>query len=114
MTNLIDRAKAHYKQLSGEPECIEVAEWGEGESPAKIYYTPFTLSERMRLGKFSDGHELAAEILILKARDESGAPLFTREHKIELMKFVDSAVIARVAKAIMGSDEAGTEEIEKN
>lgn len=114
----IDRAKAHYKRLVDEPSIINVPEWSDDSEnePFEIYFTPLTLEDRIRLNKHaSNSLEMAAEILILKAKDKNGAALFLKEDKVDLKRFVDSAVLARIAKQLAGiTEEELFEEAEKN
>jgi hypothetical protein len=116
MNKLIENAKAHYRRLVDEPKEIHVPEWGEDGAPAVIYVTPMTLNERAKLNRFvKNNMEMAAEVLILKAKDKDGSALFTKEDKPDLMRSVDSAVIARIAEEIVGGDEETlVEEAEKN
>lgn len=112
----IDRAKAHFKNLVDEPKQIRVPEWDEEGEEFIVYCTPLTLQERTKLGRFSGNQpEMAAELLILKAKDKEGNLLFSRQDKPELMRNVDSDVIARIAKIMVGdSDGVLVEEAEKN
>ena len=116
MTKLIDRAKSHYQRLVSEPKTIRVPEWDDEADLVTIYATPLTLQERARLNRHAGNTmEMAAEVLILKAKDKNGQALFTKEDKQELMRGVDSGVIARIAREIVGaSDEELVEEAEKN
>lgn len=116
---MIDRAKAHFKQLSDAPRTIEIPEWqqeGEEEVPV-VYYTPMTLKQKDTVSSFSKkGNEYAAEICILKCKDENGDPVFNRGDKQSLMRSADFKIIERIANEIIGegdSDDA-FEEMEKN
>lgn len=113
---LIDRATSHFKELLDAPRKLHVPEWDEGDDKAVVYFTPLTLQERGKLSRISkDNHEAAAEMLILKAKDKDGNPLFTREDKLALMKKVDSSIIARIAKEMCGdTDEELLEQAEGN
>ena len=113
---MIDRAKAHYKRLADEPQEIRVPEWDDETGECIIYATPLTLAERVRLDKHSSNQpEMAVEMVILKAKDRDGNPLFTREDKIPLMRATDEKVIARIAQHIARADiQAMVEEAEKN
>ncbi|MGL4406021.1 MAG: hypothetical protein ACRCT6_09690 [Notoacmeibacter sp.] len=113
--NMIDRAKAHYKALANEPKRIEIPEWGEDGEPAVVFVTPITLAERNKMKRVENGNELAAEILIMKAQDKDGNPVFKKEDKIELMRFTDSRVVGRVITAIVGDDDNTVmDDMEKN
>jgi hypothetical protein len=116
MTKAIERAKAHFKQLLDEPKVIRVPEWDDESSEFTIFCTPLTLNERMRLNKFSaNGVEMTAELIIMKAKDKDGNAHFTKEDKPELMRSVDSNVLGRIGKLMIGEDQdAAVEEAEKN
>lgn len=103
MPSIIDRVTAHYEK---EPEKIEVPEWpDENGTPTVIYAKPLTLSERQKLKKISDDDiELAAALLIMKAKDSKGEPLFTLDDKQKLMRNADSKVIVRISSRILGSE----------
>lgn len=104
--SVIDRAKAHFDAQG--VRCIEVPEWGEEGEPCRIFVTPWTLADQAKLLRASQGKEAEALalVLIFKAMDGEGKPLFTLEDKRALMHEVDAAVVARVANAIMGVEEA--------
>lgn len=113
----IERAKAHFKSLVEEPKTIRVPEWeDEGGEEFIIYSTPLTLQERARLYKHSSNQfEMGVEVLIMKAKDKAGNPLFTKEDKQDMMRNVDANVVARISKHIVGiSDDEMLEEAEKN
>lgn len=112
----IDRAKAHFKHLVDEPKTIRVPEWDDEGEEFVVYATPLTLQERVRLNKHAANPiEMTAELLIFKAKDKDGKPLFGKEDKPDLMRAVDADVIARIAKQIIGaSDDDLVEEAEKN
>lgn len=101
-TKAIERVKAHYKKLAGEPVEIAVPEWADEGGTFFVYATPLTLYERSRISRLAkDKFEQTAEVLILKARDKDGNALFTKEDKPDLMRTSDSSVVARVAQAIV-------------
>jgi hypothetical protein len=112
----IERARAHYDRLASTPKKIPVPEWAEDGEDFVIYATPLTLNERAKIARFSKNpQEMAAELLILKATDEKGVALFAKEEKFDLMRGVESGVIARITTEIVGAtDEEVIEEAEKN
>ncbi len=112
--SIIDQAKAHFADIS-TPRIVEVPEWGEDEnSPLKVYVTPLNLSEKQALFRLAKGDDLAVlvDAIILKATDEAGEKLFTKEHKRDLMRKADPAVIERLASEILGNP--SIEDYEKN
>ncbi len=99
MSEATDRIRAHFQAL-GVREII-VPEWG-----STIYSTPVTLAERHRIyanAKSENDYEVLAKILITKAQDKDGKPLFTAEDRAVLLQKADSAVLIRVAAEIMSS-----------
>ena len=99
--HIIEKAKAHFKEKT--IIVIEVPEWGESGKPFLIYSTPFTLSEKDKIFKGSQESSLKVlvDCLILKAQDEKGEPLFTLEHKRDLLNSVDPDVIIRIANEMI-------------
>ncbi len=104
--SVIEQAQAHFEAASLD---IEVPEWD-----CVIHASPFTLGERKIASKRAggDAQTLYAEILILKARDENGEPMFTRNDKMALMKQVDGSVVERIATTMFGETSVG--DAEKN
>lgn len=97
MSDITDRIKAHFESL-GTREIV-VPEWG-----LTIYSSPVTTAERHRIYSGSKGdndYEVLAKILITKAKDREGKPLFTLEDKAVLLQRADSSVLIRVSAEIM-------------
>jgi len=108
----IEKARAHYQ--SKPVRKIEVPEWGDAKGPLIVYAHPFTLRDQGKLSQYStasNSSESLADLLIMKALDEKGEPLFTIEDKHLLRTQVDANVVARIASEIMRVD---FEEVEKN
>lgn len=100
MSEITDKIKAHFEAL-GTRE-IPVPEWG-----ITIYTTPVTVAERARIygqGAKSNDQDFVARILVTKAKDRDGKPLFTLEDQAVLLQKADSGVLIRVAAAIMNGD----------
>jgi hypothetical protein len=99
MSDITDRIRQHFEAL-GTRE-IPVPEWG-----VSIYSTPVTVAERAKIyaGEKKTDQDFLVQILLTKARDREGRPLFTLEDKAVLMQKADSAVLIRVAAAIMNAD----------
>lgn len=101
--HVIERAKTHFS--SKEVKVIEVPEWGDENSPLLIYATPMTLAEKRKLfhGTKETDIFVLVDLLIMKAKDQKGDPIFTLEHKRDLTTSVDPDVIARVSNEILQS-----------
>lgn len=99
MPSAIDRVRAHFDAIGTRK--IEVPEW-----ELTVYATPATIEERRRIYKNDEENSFAVcvEILLVKAKDADGKPLFQLEDKAALLRHADSSVIVRVASAIMASD----------
>lgn len=104
----IDKAKTHFKtRLSaGLQGPIKVEEWG-----LEVWYKPLmSMSQQSQIfelyqkGKAS---EAAVTLLIIRALDSEGTPLFNKMDKTELMKSVDSEVIGYVVEQISAKDAEG-------
>ena len=102
----IEKIRAHFAALSRKE--IPVPEWG-----LTVYATPVTLDDRSRIYKDADRSAVRnmAQILIVKAVDKDGKPLFTQADLPALLKGADSDIVVRVAAQIMGTDAPGAEEL---
>lgn len=108
----IDRVTSHFKSL--QVSRIEVPEWGDEGKPFVIFVEPFTLRDQGKLQmatRNSNESEMLAELIVMKALDEKGEPLFTIEDKVTLKTRADANVLARVAAKIMSPP---VQDIEKN
>lgn len=98
----LDRVLSHYSGLSRRS--VQVPEWTrEGEPPFTIWWRPWTLLQRQEAQKRVAENDMAsyfAQILVMKAEDESGAPLFTRRDLPKLSSGAHEKVMERVASAI--------------
>ncbi|SHE68098.1 hypothetical protein SAMN02745157_0699 [Kaistia soli DSM 19436] len=110
--NIIDRVQRHYDDLGRKS--IDVPEWGEDNTPLKIYWTPLTALQHRKIVTGEDGRtaKLLVSVLIMKAEDGDGRRIFKEEDRGVLMSKVDLHVITRVANAILA--ERTIEELEKN
>ena len=120
MTDILSRAKAHYRdRLSAPLQYVEVPEWpDEKGEPTKIFYrSSMTLSEQQEILALNQAGKVGEALiatLIAKALDEDGKKLFKLVNRHEFMRQVDSEVIAQIVSQ-MNQDEGLTDEqIEKN
>lgn len=108
MNEALQRITAHFDAIGAKR--IEVPEWG-----LTIHTTPVTLAERTRIYSGSKGdndYEVLVKILIIKARDAQGNPLFTLEDKAILLQKADATVLIRVCAEIMsGGDRPDVAEL---
>lgn len=110
MSDAISRVRAHFDALA--PKVIIVPEW----DGLQIHTTPVTIAERGRIYGKADAndHELICRILIVKAKDANGQPLFTQADLPALMHHSSPEVVVRVAGEIMASGSPDATELGKS
>ena len=73
-----------------------------------VHWKPWTVAESTRRDKMlnKDGatHDLAVRIIIMKALDANGKPLFSLMDLPEFQHGLDPGVVLRISKAIVGND----------
>lgn len=97
MNEALARITAHFDAIGTRK--IAVPEW-----QLDVYVTPVTITERTRIyagAKGDDDYEVLVKVLITKAKDADGKPIFTLADKATLMQHADSAVVIRLAYEIM-------------
>jgi len=105
--DFFEGVKSHFDSL--ETRIIEVPEWGlEGDKA--IYAKPFNMMEKSKLFKGANQSDLNVliDVIIEKALTKDGDKMFTLEHKMPFKLKADTDVIAKVASAIMASDDFQT------
>lgn len=98
MAGVLDRAVAHYA-----PDAMlstTVPEWGEGGVPLVVYFHRLTLADIDRLA-VDTRRGADARLVIRKALDAEGAPLFTVADEPKLTGKVDPWVVKRLALDIV-------------
>jgi hypothetical protein len=94
----IEAAIAHF-DAQGTRNMM-VPEWGE----LVVYWTPLTLFEKRKI--FPSGRAIeqtvAADVLIHKAMDKDGKPLFSLADREKLMRQADQSIVERIAARILG------------
>lgn len=112
MGTAIEAAVAHFEAQG--TKSMAVPEWGG----LQVYWKPLTLFEKRRI--FPPGRQpeqtVSADVLIHKAMDQEGKPLFTLADREQLMRQVDQYVIDKIASKILAgaSDRDAIEQAEKN
>ena len=116
MNKVIEKATAHFREkIGGKLQSVEVPEWG-----TTIYFkNSITLREQAKLIELSStGKQVEAlvESLIVKARTEDGAKMFTPADKQIFLNEVDPTILIRVVGEInrITEDVAEAGEVEKN
>lgn len=105
MNTTLDKAKKHYKtqvskDLNGP---LHVPEW-----EVDIYYrNTMTMSQQAQILELHQQNKLGEAtimLLITRALDVEGKPLFSKMDKTELMRSADSEVISRIVTEISAGD----------
>ncbi len=111
MSDLMDRILSRYSERLTR---IVVPEWGDDDGPMVLYAKPYTIQDDKHMTQFlrDDNPEGFVEVLVRKALDAEGHPVFSVEDKPRLRRAADASVIKRVAMEIMAS--ITTEDAEKN
>jgi hypothetical protein len=109
----IDKVTKHYEDaIVGALQEIEVPEW-----EASVFYRPsLTLRQQQKLINLQrDNKETEAlvEMLIMRALDVDGEPLFGAVNKRSLMQRADTRVIHRIIDAMNSADDINLEIAEK-
>lgn len=113
---IIVRARAHY---GGDllRELLAVDEWGDLEGvPLRVFAYPLTVYEKQEL--MNEQRELgtmlaSVNLIIRKACDEDGAKLFDVLDRRALQRAVSPVVLERIAGAILATEYAASEDLEK-
>lgn len=94
---ILSRAKAHWDSIRGQLESVDVPEW-----QSVIYYRAANLAEMDQIQQKMDKGLVhgAVEMLIVRGRDEEGAPLFKPVHRTELLRMVSADVALRIVNAM--------------
>jgi len=106
MSNPMDKIKSHYKTKFSQDLLgpIDVPEW-----EMKIWHrTTMTMNQQSQILKFhQDGKlsEATVMLLIMRALDEEGKPIFKKMDMTELMRGADSEVIGRVVGELTAHDD---------
>ena len=100
--SVINRATAHY--AAQERLIISVPEWGDESEPLMVHVFPMTMAEVNLMQKIASKKasniEQAANIIVVKAKDESGKRIFSVNDRDKLMQEADYRVVSRIAEKI--------------
>src|SRR5690606_17369688 len=93
---------AHY--AAQERLIISVPEWGDESGPLMVHVFPMTMAEVNLMQKIASKKasniEQAANIIVVKAKDESGKRIFSINDRDKLMQEADYRVVSRIAEKI--------------
>ena len=111
MGKALDRLK---KAVNMKPQrrSVELPDGGEFE----FYMTPMTLAERARAQKQSksdDATDFALQLLVSKARDENGVPLFNQGEIADMRNALPASVLEALMLCLIGeSDEEDDDDVD--
>lgn len=111
--SVIDQITEHFESFGRQH--IDVPEWGKPNGPpVAIYWRPMTIADRRKVTKRGQDPDISmfVDVLLLKALDAEGGPMFREEDRFTLMNRAESSVITRVASAILAVP--SIEDAEKN
>lgn len=97
MSKVLDAAKAHYREVlsAGLKGPIVVPEWD-----TEVFYKPVINfaqeSKVIELQNQGKTAEALVEMLIIRALDKNGQPLFHKADKPEIMREIDPSIILRI------------------
>lgn len=105
---ILERAKAHFAEVSSNRRHLEVDEWD-----CTIYTKPLTLAQRQKCYALAKGEQLVAfaHAIIMKAENEDGERIFSIKDLPAFKGQIDSEVTLRVGTWIMDSQSIGDEEL---
>ena len=108
MGKALDKLK---KAVSMNPQrrSIELPDSSEFE----FWMTPLTLAERSRAqkqAKSDDSTDFALQLLVSKAKDENGRPMFNQGEIADLRNLLPASVVEGLMLELVGEPEPGEEE----
>ena len=110
MGKALDRLK---KSVSMKPQrrSVELPDGSEFE----FHMTPLTLAERTRAqkqAKSDDATDFALQLLVSKAKDGSGVPMFTAGEIADLRNALPASVVEALMLQLIGEPEEEEEELD--
>ena len=82
-------------------------------SEFEFWMTPLTLAERSRAqkqAKSDDSTDFALQLLVSKAKDENGRPMFNQGEIADLRNLLPASVVEGLMLELVGEPEPGEEE----
>jgi len=97
MSEILNKAKAHFREVlsQGLKGPVRVPEWDTEVwfKPAINFQQESKIIELQNQGKTA---EALVEMLIIRALDKHGTPLFNKADKPEIMREIDPSIILRI------------------
>ena len=102
--SIIDRVIKRFEEVGSDPVAV-VPEWSDEQGkPTVVYADPWTVADHERFTKLHGREkDWAADVVIAKAKDVDGNPLFDKVDVLRLSSKGERHVVMRVAEAIMYS-----------
>ena len=110
MGKALDRLKKSVS-MKAQRRAVDLPDGSEFE----FYMTPLTLAERARAqkqAKSEDATDFALQLLVTKARDENGRPLFNVGEIAELRNELPASVVEALMLQLIGDVEEEEEEVD--
>ena len=110
MGKALDRLKKAVS-MKASRRVVELPDGGEFE----FYMTPLTLAERAKAQKQArtdDATDFALQLLVTKAKDENGIPLFNQGEIADLRNVLPASVVEALMMKLIGEEEEEEEEID--
>jgi len=113
VSEIMARVSAHFAALGKRR--IEVPEWGGPDGPLVLFSNPLTVADRSKVYRHAQGSlEFLVRVLVLKAEDADGKPVFDVGDVHDLMTAADAKVVERVANEIMSHGAPNADELGKS
>ena len=114
MSSILDNAVKHFTESAGDALYeIEVSEW-----ESSVWFKPVSSMNGMQYQKYfaaavKQDYESLVDVLILRARSESGTKMFTPADRKALMGKVSPEVVTSIVNRMSAVDNAESDEVKK-
>ena len=109
--DLLEHLEKRWKELRRK---INVPEFANGAGEYYVYFTPINGKEQQRMQLTGEGDvvDQVWQVLLHKACDEDGDPIFSPDDKDKVLNYLEFTTLARVANEL--ADFVTLEQAEKN
>jgi len=109
MSKGLDALLAHYRQHERQSMLVPEMKGADGK-PMRVYWQLLTPEERDEL--FAAGVPDDVDVVIRKAQDADGSPLFSPEDRLKMRKAARSSLVTRLSRAMLDLDGVTEEAVE--